>query len=51
VHALLSASTLILQPQATTGHLIWNLVLAAALRVGVAAVAVAVAKRAQRRHW
>ena len=41
MHALLSASTLILQPEATTGHLTWNLVLAAALWVIVAAVAVA----------
>jgi len=41
MHALLSASTLILQPQATAGHLTWNLVLAAALWVIVAVVAVA----------
>jgi hypothetical protein len=41
MHAFLSASTLILQPQTTAGHLTWNLVLAAALWVIVAAVAVA----------
>lgn len=41
MHAVLSASTLILQPQKTAGHLTWNLVLGAALWVIVAAVAVA----------
>jgi hypothetical protein len=41
MHAFLSASTLILQPQTTAGHLTWNLVLAAALWIVVAAVAVA----------
>jgi membrane protease YdiL (CAAX protease family) len=41
MHAFLSASTLILQPQTTAGHLTWNLILAAALWVVVAAVAVA----------
>ena len=45
MHAFLSASTLIFQPQATAGHLTWNLVLAAALWVIV--VVVAVAKRGQ----
>lgn len=40
MHALLSASTLILQPQATAGFLTWNLVLAALLWVVVVAVAV-----------
>jgi uncharacterized protein len=39
MHALLSASTLILQPQTTAGHLTWNLLLAAVLWVVVAAVA------------
>ena len=43
MHAFLSASTLIFQPQATAGHVTWNLVLAAALWVIV--VVVAVAKR------
>ncbi len=41
MHASLSASTLILQPPATGASLTWNLVLAAALWVVVAAVAVA----------
>lgn len=41
MHAVLSASTLILQPQTTAGHLTWNLVLAAALWAVVAAVGVA----------
>jgi len=41
MHAVLSASTLILQPETTAGHLTWNLVLAAALWGIVAAVAVA----------
>jgi membrane protease YdiL (CAAX protease family) len=41
MHAFLSASTLILQPETTAGHLTWNLVLAAALWTIVAAVAVA----------
>jgi uncharacterized protein len=45
MHAFFSASTLILQPQTTAGHLTWNLVLAAALWAIVAAVAVA-----KRRH-
>jgi membrane protease YdiL (CAAX protease family) len=40
MHALLSASTLVLQPETTAGHLTWNLVLAAVLWVIVAAVAV-----------
>jgi len=39
MHAFLSASTLILQPRATAGHLTWNLVLAATLWVIVAVVA------------
>ncbi len=39
MHAVLSASTLILQPQSTAGHLPWNLVLAAALWIVVAAIA------------
>jgi len=39
MHAFLSASTLILQPQTTAGLLTWNLVLAAALWAIVAAVA------------
>jgi membrane protease YdiL (CAAX protease family) len=41
MHAFLSASTLIFQPQTTAGHLTWNLVLAAALWIIVATVAVA----------
>ena len=41
MHAVLSAGTLILQPQTTAGHLTWSLVLAAVLWVVVAAVAVA----------
>jgi membrane protease YdiL (CAAX protease family) len=41
MHAFLSASTLILQPQTTAGHLTWNLVLAAALWLAVAVAAVA----------
>lgn len=41
MHAFLSASMLILQPQATAGHLTWNLVLAASLWAIVAAAAVA----------
>jgi CAAX protease family protein len=41
MHALFSASTLILQPQTTAGHLTWNLVLAAALWVIIAAVVMA----------
>jgi hypothetical protein len=45
MHAFLSASTLILQPQTTAGHLTWNLLLAAALWAIVAGVAVA--KRGQ----
>ena len=39
MHAVLSASTLILQPETTAGHLTWNLILAAALWVIVASVA------------
>jgi membrane protease YdiL (CAAX protease family) len=41
MHAFLSASTLILQPQTTEGHLTWNLLLAAVLWVFVVVVAVA----------
>jgi hypothetical protein len=41
MHAVLSASTLILQAETTAGHLTWNLILAGALWVIVAAVAVA----------
>ncbi len=41
MHAFLSASTLILQPQTSAGHLTWNLVLAAALWIVVAVVAAA----------
>ena len=41
MHAVLSASTLILQPQKTAGHLTWNLILGVVLWVIVAAVAVA----------
>ena len=41
MHAFLSASTLILQPQTTAGHLTWNFVLAAALWAAVAAVGIA----------
>jgi membrane protease YdiL (CAAX protease family) len=39
MHAVLSASTLIFQPQTTAGHLTWNLLLAAALWAIVAGVA------------
>lgn len=39
MHAVLSASTLILQPQTSAGHLTWNLILAAALWIIVSAVA------------
>jgi uncharacterized protein len=39
MHAALSASTLILQPQSSAGNLTWNLVLAAALWIIVATVA------------
>ena len=45
MHASLSASTLILQPRTTAGHLTWNLLLAALLWIIVATVAVA--KRGQ----
>jgi CAAX protease family protein len=45
MHAFLSASTLILQPRTTAGHLTWNLLLAAVLWAVVAGVAVA-----HRRH-
>lgn len=48
MHAVLSASTLILQPQTTAGHLTWNLVLAAALWTIVAAVAVAKRRQVER---
>jgi hypothetical protein len=41
MHAILSASTIILQPQSTAGNLTWNLALAAALWIVVAAVVVA----------
>jgi hypothetical protein len=41
MHAVLSASTIILQPRSTAGNLTWNLVLAAALWVIVAAVTAA----------
>lgn len=41
MHAFLSASTLVLQPQTTDGYLTWNFVLAAALWVIVATVAIA----------
>ena len=40
MHAFLSASTLILQPQGTSGYLTWNIVVAAALWLVVAAAAV-----------
>jgi membrane protease YdiL (CAAX protease family) len=40
MHAVLSASTLVFQPESTSGYLTWNLVLAAALWVVVAAVGV-----------
>jgi hypothetical protein len=40
MHAFLSASTLILQPHTTAGHLTWNLKLAVALWIIVAQVAV-----------
>ena len=40
MHAFLSASTLILQPQDTSGYLTWNIVVAAALWLVVAAAAV-----------
>jgi len=39
MHACLSASTLILQPESTAGNLTWNVVLAAALWAIVAAIA------------
>jgi hypothetical protein len=45
MHASLSASTLILRPRTTAGHLTWNLLLAAALWIIVATIAVA--KRGQ----
>jgi len=41
MHAVLSTSTLILQPQSNRGNLTWNLVLAAALWVVVGVVAAA----------
>jgi len=40
MHAFLSASTLILQPQDTSGYLTWNIVVAVALWLVVAAAAV-----------
>ena len=40
MHAFLSASTLILQPQGTSGYLTWNIVVAVALWLVVAAAAV-----------
>jgi membrane protease YdiL (CAAX protease family) len=40
MHAFLSASTLVLQPQETSGHLTWNLVLAATLWAIVAVIAI-----------
>lgn len=45
MHAVLSASTLILQPQSTAGHLTWNLILAVALWVVVAAASLALPAR------
>jgi membrane protease YdiL (CAAX protease family) len=41
MHAILSASTMVLQPQAASAHLTWNIVLALALWAIVAAVAAA----------